>query len=595
MKNKLDIRTCLLPALLLSVASCVTEDIDSCPDGPEQSENRITLQFYVSEESSVTRANPDGSEDGNKDINGNVREDEIFNEAKIHDINIFLFADNKAELLNAASNTNLTHLYFNLDDPGDRENTLSFEKTISEEDNKIVYTVTFLDDAPGIVIPLRTSGTVRFITVANRGRSMKGELTEGDPSGSQKEILLQDLWDYNGLSATWTGTGQDVSVGYDRFVMTTAYDDAATDSFITFSNEPGAGTETSPFRGKTTLQRMCARIDVMYAAGDNLKAADDKSELKYAVEGSSGNTVHITNMLPVNVMSKPSYLFKKVTNGIPTDWNDVAGHTWGGRESTDANGEPTKYVLEPNTLLKETLSGSDLAGRQTSWYGDTRTAKIKSETIKSEAYGKVGGYHHGLLETRDEGFESYDRIAVLGYANENTQSPNQFNSNYLTGIAFRAVYVPANTQPSLTQTTEKPSKIYRYSPSKDGVVDESKSLYFSDRAACDAYQDEHKTDMADITEFDAVEYGDKWGFVCYYNLWLKHYDDVDDDPATHKSDPHKAYPMQYATVRNNIYRVGLKFNGPGDPTPTMREPETMQARIFVRKWNQRKEKNPLQY
>ena len=53
--------------------------------------------------------------------------------------------------------------------------------------------------------------------------------------------------------------------------------------------------------------------------------------------------------------------------------------------------------------------------------------------------------------------------------------------------------------------------------------------------------------------------------------------------------------MQYATVRNNIYRVALTFNGPGDPTPTMREPETMQARIFVRKWNQRKEKDALKF
>lgn len=594
MKNKLDIWKCLLPALMLSVASCVTEDIDSCPEEPEQSGNRITLQFIVSEESPVTRANPVGGEDGNMDVNGNVREDEIFNEATLHDVNLFFFANDKKDtediyLLNAAGNTKLVHLYFNLDDPGDRENSLSFTKKTSEEGNRTVYTITFLDEVPGIVLPLRSQGTVRFITVANRGRSMNDELATEDASGNKKDIQLQDLWNYSGLSATWTGTGQDVSDGYDRFVMTTAYENAATDSFITFSNVPGAGTETSPFLGKTTLQRMCARIDVMYAA-DNLKAENDKSELKYTVTGTSGNTVHITNMLPVNVMSSPSYLFKLVTNGEKTDWSQIGGHQWGGREATYTNGEPSNYVLEPNTLLKETLSGDNLTGKQNSWYGDTRASNIINAI---ENGGTVGGYHHGALKTTDKGFEAYSRIAVLGYANENTQSPNQFNSNYLTGIAFRAVYVPAVIQPS--QTTDKPTKIYRYSPSKDGEVDESKSLYFSDKASCDAYQDAHKTEMADITGFDAVEYGDKWGFVCYYNLWLKHYDDVDDDPDTHKSNPHKAYPMQYATVRNNIYRVGLKFNGPGDPSLTMREPETMQARIFVRKWNLRKEEEPLQF
>ncbi|MDE6422957.1 MAG: fimbria major subunit, partial [Muribaculaceae bacterium] len=64
------------------------------------------------------------------------------------------------------------------------------------------------------------------------------------------------------------------------------------------------------------------------------------------------------------------------------------------------------------------------------------------------------------------------------------------------------------------------------------------------------------------------------GIKCYYNLWLRHYNDEN-------ADPQLSYPMEYAIVRNNIYRVALSFSGPGDPTPTMREPDTMQARIFV--------------
>ena len=164
--NKVNINTtiyrCLSLAAILSLSSCIGEGVGDCPDDVSSpKENRITLQFIVSEESSVTRANPVGGEDGNG------REDEIFNEAKIHDVNIFLFADNTPKLLNAAPNTTLAHLYFNLDDPGDRENSLSFEKKTSEENNKTVYTVTFLDEVPGIVLPLRTQGTVRFITVAN--------------------------------------------------------------------------------------------------------------------------------------------------------------------------------------------------------------------------------------------------------------------------------------------------------------------------------------------------------------------------------------------------------------------------------------------
>ena len=92
-----------------------------------------------------------------------------------------------------------------------------------------------------------------------------------------------------------------------------------------------------------------------------------------------------------------------------------------------------------------------------------------------------------------------------------------------------------------------------------------------------------------ITEY-TTEYLDEntLGFVCYYNLWLRHYNDE-------KADPQEAYPMEYATVRNNIYRVSISFNGPGDPEPTMRDPDTMQARIFVRKWNLRTDDKPLEF
>ena len=102
----------------------------------------------------------------------------------------------------------------------------------------------------------------------------------------------------------------------------------------------------------------------------------------------------------------------------------------------------------------------------------------------------------------------------------------------------------------------------------------------------------HPGDVADITAFTAEKHGDRWGFICYYNLWLRHYNDVDD---ANPSNPHAHMPMEYATVRNNIYRVAVSFSGPGDPEPTMREPDTMKARIFVRKWNLRTENNALEF
>ena len=124
----------------------------------------------------------------------------------------------------------------------------------------------------------------------------------------------------------------------------------------------------------------------------------------------------------------------------------------------------------------------------------------------------------------------------------------------------------------------------RYMPTTtDGITDD-KAIYFSDRNDALAYAADHPEDQATITVFPDG--------VCYYNLWLHHYDDIDDQTP---SDPHTRLPMEYAIVRNNIYRVSVSFNGPGDPTPDMREPETMKARIFVRKWNKRAEKDPLDF
>lgn len=574
---------CLL--VLLPLVSCVMDFNEGCPDDMSSSkENWITLQFYVGE-IVCTRANPSGGEDGNG------REVEILKEAKLHDVNLFLFANDKSDntdtyLLNASPQKLLTHLYFNLDDPGDRENTLEFKKEEKKEGNQVVYTVKFLDEVPGLVLPLRNEGTVRFITVANKGCSMRGEITKKDEATGNYIIELEDLQNYLSLSSTWAGSEQNVE-DYDRFVMTTAYESPSTDSSIIFTGGAGVGTETNPFTGSTTLQRMCARIDLMYS-GDNLISENDKSELIYSAS-TNGNKVHILNMLPVNVMSKPSYLFKKVTEGVPEDWTKTIDYTWGGKETTDINGIPSNYVLEPYTLQKEELTAANRDDCLNFWYGATKAESVK-EAISSGDVGNVSGYYHGNLikDETDQISLSYSKISVLGYANENIQSQKQFNSNYLTGIALRAVYVPNEIQGTATA----PEKIYRYSQSNGGVVDESASLYFSDEATCKAYQDSHKGDDAVITEFDAIKHVDKWGFVCYYNLWLKHYDDVNDD---NHSDPHAAFPMQYAIVRNNIYRVGLNFSGPGDPTPTMREPETMQARIFVRKWNLRKETNALEF
>ncbi|MBD5420771.1 MAG: fimbria major subunit [Bacteroides sp.] len=560
---------------LLAMPSCVMEKYEDCPADPTPEEQWITLQFVMSGESAVTRANPVGGEDGNG------KEVGILNENKIHDVNIFLHT-NATSLLNAENDTPLTHLYFNLDNLDDPENTLEFEKEQPSDDakddnSKIIYTIKFKNPLEEPGNPLRDlEGNLRFITVANFGSSMKGMFK-----------TLTELRNYN-LDKTWTGTETNVEK-YDRFIMTTAYDNTATsgDSYLDLSPNRGFGSKEKPYYGSTKLERMCARLEVMY---DRYNLSEDKSKLIYSVEDTDSSeenntlaTVNILNILPVNVMSEPSYLFKKVTDGVPTTWTIDPDYKWGGREET-INDIPSNYIIEPHTLDKE-KGDNEVA----TWYGDTR-ASLVYYNIANEDYGKVSDYYHGDLPKTV--FEKNTKMTILGYANENTQSPKLFNKSFITGIAFRAVYVPESIYVGFTEknvdgntttmftpidSNDNPTSIYRYSPSKTTQL-EKDCIYFSNQDAVQKYQAAHPEDSPEITKFTAEKCGGKWGFICYYNLWLRHYNDE-------TADPQRDYPMEYATVRNNIYRVSISFNGPGDPSPTMREPDTMQARIFVRKWN----------
>ncbi len=557
--------------VLTSLTACINDKFDVCPD--EEGDNWITLQFILPGEASATRGNPSGGEDGDG------REKGISGENKLHDLNLFLFAGVNG-FLNAAGETELTHLYFNLDDPQDEDNTISFEKEgPADEDlpGDKVYVIKFKSTSQ-INSLVKNDTQIKFITVANvNGKMVKPAGGGGDADGN---FNLSDLLEYEkNLQKTWEGTAQDVK-NYDYFVMTTAYGDPY--SKIEFNGTSGDGSVTKPFYGESTLQRMCSRIDVMYKDAEEengriaYKVIKDNNELQ-------GRFVHLIQVLPVNVMSKPSYLFKKVTK--TTDWTQIADFTWGGRETVDADGRPSNIVIEPTTSLK---GGSiqDLTG----WYGVTRSSVIVGNGDNSLKSGKgdLSGYHN--VDISSILHYGNGNAKIITYANENTQQVRHYTSDYLTGLALRAIYQPDRVykKADLTATDAvaefadlTDGKIWRYVPIDSKYEDETVSLYFSNAAAVNEYRDNHPGENGVITEFpEVVEVTDGessyFGFYTYYNLWLRHY--LDNINTEH-------LPMEYAIVRNNIYRVSFTFSGPGDPTPTLREPDTMNARIYVIKWN----------
>lgn len=562
---------------------------------------------------STTRANPIGGEEGNGREHGVLKED------LIHNVNIFFYKGNDG--LDGDGETKiLHHIYYNIDDIYDEENSPLVPETRPEfEKNYLNLKFDLAEDFAKL-----GAGT-NFAAIANIGQIQKGDIKKLE---DLRELVVSRYSDN-----AW-GSYDPYSVNaenMDYFLMSTAYNEnhryGDENSGYDYTGSNTIEKSGQNYSGTTTLERMYARIDLWYNAKDNAGIEDNsetgvgKSDrLVYAVKDAvddkdTGNKVYIYNVLPVNVMRVPSFLFKKVTSTKPNSWDgttlsNLTEFNWGGKEYV-LNGKPSNYVIEPNTT-KKTKEGT---GNLDTWYKSSKTDQVKKEIEYdkdrniADDKGKISLYYSKEQGAAGNDPKDYncDRVSIISYANENTQGTDCFHPNYLTGLAFRAVYVPSKvtgytckedetgkiteeTFPVVDKNTEV-TQILRFSPAfdpdtydqdKGNIVRESESKYFSSYKACEDYQEAHPEIIGVVSSFTPYwhEAEGKWGFLCYYNLWLRHFNDE-------KADPNEAYPMEYAIVRNNIYRVKIDFTGPGDASPEMREPDTMKARIFVRKWNYR--------
>ena len=654
MKKRLDILKWLAPLFVLLLANACGHD-DLVPDEVyvEETVPYVELRIAVpTVNPSATRANPMGGEEGNGRERGILHEDDI------HDINVFFYVEETKTVTvtdgesttvkdvglgmdsDGDQTTIVKHIYYNLDNKNDTQNSqlwIPDDKPQDYDDTKYDpyyekgYVILKFQCKEEDLQRIDQNGGLNFVAVANAGPI---DDMEGGKLGDLRENILKYYFGTN----TWTTTIDAFShnaANMDYFLMSTAYNENTNYGGQYTGDNKVRKQSNGEYKGVTTLQRMYARLDLWYNKADNAvtegTGTDEKvNELKYVVDGATDNSVYLTNVLPVNVMQTPSYLFKKVV-ALPegtNSWNATSNSSvwdsgktiwsgdvcnWGGKETPD-NGPfdysegsklskdsdlPMNYVLERHTAEKQ-KGGATSEANLTTWYGNTRVSKVRTD-IQSDVNGKLTGYWHGLPNSASDPSYGCNYISIIGYANENTHPTDCYHSNYLTGMAFRAIYVPAEIYSGYRETVASgktvieaspwnvndgtPTKIYRYSPTTK-LQSEAKSLYFTKREAALKYAEGHPEDMAIISSeaeaFTATKHGDKWGFVCYYNLWLRHYNFEQDDPQA-------SYPMEYATVRNNIYRVSVSFGGPGDPSPTMREPDTMKARIFVRKWNYKEE------
>ena len=412
-------------------------------------------------------------------------------------------------------------------------------------------------------------GTYQVLLIANPGTDWWSALQQG---GS---LTLGTVRDHIQTSA-WTT--DDTGAPAD-FVMT-----SERDASVALNNNP----RTSPATATVYVERMAARVD--YKAQGSYPCTDEQYK---------GATVSIVGAALVNNLTAGSYVLKRVSPDAT-----ASSVSYLGPETADATtGAGTNYVIDPYTKQK-----SDPAAVKRyygTWYADYATPDVNPT------------FWSGLTRpgTALEGADDNAGYLRIGYTLENTAAPA--DSAARTGIVFRAQFAPQGvtgytqgqtfftyggviyasmerlmtavygtaspvektfTTADTWQTvldyaaaTLLPSDPSGYpdwltaqaadqDPNAALTADEAARLGWKAymRAVC-GYENNPEAGGADRVAINlggvntraALRTGGVRTYAdgqCYYTYWLRHAADGDDT---------KASPMEYAVVRNNVYKVDV--------------------------------------
>ena len=571
-------------ALSLMAAGCsMTDDVECPPDGgdtPGMSDAFIQLSFGMAD-AQGTRANPDGGEDGDGHEAGQTNENSVSTAVA------FLFDGNVT--VNGEASTSVTPVFF----PSVTGPTEAGGTGI---------------DAVWETAPVQTTvenGDYNVIVVANPGDNRWWEQAENQTLGAVRDYIQQKAWK--------KAESSDGTISYSDFLMSSA--DEPTEK-LTINNN----SENEPAKVTVNVERMAARVDYL---AENEYTCDDQ---RY-----QGATVEITGATIVNRLTAGSYLLKRVADDV----NGANLKYLGPETATGADKLATNYVLDPWTKLKTQQNLEDevfeVNGQNVAAAGlyDAETyIPTRSDNPENWAdYCKAG-----VAATADD----YLRV---GYALENTTDRLSTSLNYNTGIVFKAQFHPVGVNgytdgqtfftyngviyPMLTDMmgqlngqedfstyvgkkiaaltswndlknfaasiTNDPTGYSKYledyadthSAEEFNTADELKWEYYLSYklGVFENSQDGPEINQNDINTRAAL-YDSSEGLLrtyykgqCYYIWWLRHSNDGDDE---------KNGVMEYAVVRNNIYKVNVEsiYSLGGD----IPDNEQLKAMVYVNKW-----------
>lgn len=566
-------------ALSLMAAGCSMGDDLECPPEQGTSGSAVSGPAYVqlsfsTAANGLTRANPNGGEQGDGSEAGQTYENAVSSAVA------FLFAHND-EGVNAANPAAVTVTPVRFGSVTGNGQTYTTE---AQRVGDIDY------------------GQYDVIVVAN----------PGDDNRWSSVSTLKDLQDKI-MKTAWT---QNADGTYTDFLMASA-DDAVTPLNVTEENT----TEANAAKTAVSVERMAARVD--YRAENSYPCTDPTY---------TGATVEITGATIVNRLTAGSYLLKRVADDVDGTNLEYLGYEL--PLGVDA-GVQTNYVLDPWTALKTqaNLTGTPFTvEEQPAAASDLYDPKTYIPTRSDNPEDWADYCKAGVDATEDD----YLRV---GYALENTTGKLETSLNYNTGIVFKAQFHPVGVNgytdeqtfftyngviyPMLTDMMGQLNGKENFSTDVGKAIDDLNSwddlkdfaasitndptgysTYLEDYAnthSAEAFKtsdelkweyylsyklgvSENSQDGPEINQDGkntrALLYESSGGMLrtyykgqCYYTWWLRHSNDNNDQTNG---------VMEYAVVRNNIYKVNVKsvYSIGGD----IPEGENIRADVFVKMW-----------
>lgn len=559
---------CLLMASL--AAGCAQEDIGTTPTGGGgmSASSYVSFSFASLQGASTRSNNPTGGETGDGLEKGQDYENDITSAVA------FFYQTSEGNGVNSGGNTTIKAVV--------EFNTI----------NKIDETQSGVDRiyATGAKQVDLENGTYNVIVVANPGTDW----------WTGRSLKLADVRDHI-HTAAWTASGSD----YSDFVMT-----SAADAMLTLNSNP----ESNPATAEVNVERMAARLD--YKAEASYTCTDPKY---------SGATVEITGAALVNNLTAGSYLLKRVAD-------DVNGNnlSYLGNETADANYVATNYVLDPWTAVKTSANNSFTIG------GEVKTA----EDLYGEWFGNISQDPNDWAAYVQPGTEvtvGTEKWQRIGYTLENTTAAEEAGKRYSTGVVFKAKFYPkgvanytegetffeygtkiyasmenmmknfygskfdelddlikkcttwGDVKQFITSTllTNDPSGYNKYLEGLAEVKDDAETVLDASSLTWSKYmlnecgysKDENGKVVLDqndkVTRIALKPYGTRTyeDATCYYTWWVRHSNDNDDT---------KKGIMEYAIVRNNIYKLTVKsVYSLGGEVP---DDESLIVDVYVNDW-----------